>query len=883
MGDRLIEIEIPAHSRNANHQERRKMPYRYHRQIMVWAVVTSVVLGCLPMAVVGEEFSSDFPEDAERAWAGPEFWANRLQDWRVADGRLECLEGRKAKPMRTVHLLTARLARRDGDLLSSVRTGILGDTGKASARAATGFLIGAGRGLEYRAAALIHHSTGPDGGLFAGIDGTGALFIRDFSLDNEVLVKQDKGNGVPSDVGLRFSARPSRGAYELALESYDPATGAKTSGISLAGVDAARLEGNVALVSHPGTGGRFWFRDWRVSGEKVDVHEGRVCGPILGTQYTLSRDVLKLTAQMMPIGESDTQDARLQLRSAGSWETIATTQILAPGYTATFRVTDWDASQDRPYRVAYDYRQQDGSVKLYTWPGTIRRDPVEKRSIAVAGFTGNHNMSWGVERGPFNWNENGVWFPHTEIVDHVAKQKPDVLFFSGDQVYEGASPTSPDRKNAELDYLYKWYLWCWAFRDLTRDIPTVTIPDDHDVFQPNLWGAGGPKVPKDDHGGYVMPAEWVNMVERTQTSHLPDPYDPTPIEQGIGVYYTSMNYGRISFAVLEDRKFKSGCRGIIPDKKGRPDHINEPGYDPRTVDLPGLKLLGDRQLAFLRDWAGDWAGVDMKAALSQTVFANVASHHGGNLTYLLADLDSNGWPQTGRKNALHEFRRCFAFMIGGDQHLSTIVHHGIDDWNDAGWSMCVPSIANFYPRAWRPPQEPRNHIEGMPEYTGEFLDGLGNYVTVWAATNPGKPMGHEPARLHNRMPGYGIVRFDKQSRDITIECWPRFADPAGPDAKQYLGWPKTISQLDNYSRKATAYLPTIKVTGMADPVVQVIDEADGEIVYTLRIKGTSFRPKVFRDGKYTLLVGELGTDQLKTLKGVQSIPADEEQTIEMDL
>lgn len=27
--------------------------------------------------------------------------------------------------------------------------------------------------------------------------------------------------------------------------------------------------------------------------------------------------------------------------------------------------------------------------------------------------------------------------------------------------------------------------------DIIRNIPTVTIPDDHDVGQSNLWGAGG--------------------------------------------------------------------------------------------------------------------------------------------------------------------------------------------------------------------------------------------------------------------------------------------------------------------------------------------------------------------------------------------------------
>ena len=39
----------------------------------------------------------------------------------------------------------------------------------------------------------------------------------------------------------------------------------------------------------------------------------------------------------------------------------------------------------------------------------------------------------------------------------------------------------------------------------------------------------------------------------------------------------------------------------------RPDHINDPAYDRKSVDVPGLKLLGDRQLKFLHDWGQNWA------------------------------------------------------------------------------------------------------------------------------------------------------------------------------------------------------------------------------------------------------------------------------------
>lgn len=66
----------------------------------------------------------------------------------------------------------------------------------------------------------------------------------------------------------------------------------------------------------------------------------------------------------------------------------------------------------------------------------------------------------------------------------------------------------------------------WAFGDLMRDRPTVCTPDDHDVYQVNLWGEGGKKIPFADwqrysvtDGGYVQPAEMVNVVHKTQCSH----------------------------------------------------------------------------------------------------------------------------------------------------------------------------------------------------------------------------------------------------------------------------------------------------------------------------------------------------------------------------
>ena len=861
-------------------------------------------------------FASSWPENTTRFWIGPEYWANRLQDWRIHNGRLECIDG--TRPLRTVHLLTHWLGDKDGNLEMSVRTGIVSGRNLDSS-AWGGFLIGAGSlDLDYRARAIIHHSSGQNGGLVAALDGNGAIVFYD-NEDSLKTIKISLGKGDPfsrfagEDIELKVSMQLQDGAYIVTLSARDYKTGRLLSEATIDNVDPLRLAGNIAIVANGGAGpdsASFWFRDWNVSGARLEVNKTHQFGPVLGALHTLSNGVLKMTVQMPPVAETDPQTVRLQIAKARrkKWRTVAEENITVPGWTATFRVSDWDDAEVHKYRVVYSMPVGGGELRDYFFEGAIRKDPVDENEIVVAAFTGNSNTSGSFQKN-FAFTDHKLWFPHADIVNHVKARKPHLLVFTGDQVYE-SRPTSPDRSgefSSYLDYLYKWYLWCWAYGELARDIPAVCLPDDHDVYHGNIWGAGGIKArsfPADgiypdhyqgfeghwrqDGGGYVMPADFVKMVERTQTSHLPDPYDPTPVAQGIGVYYTGMTYGGISFAILEDRKFKSSPSLLVPEGQVVNGFVQNANFEIQNADVPGAKLLGDRQLDFLQDWAADWRGAWMKVALSQTLFANLSTYPEHFKTdrgaprlrpvsygvipegYELArDMDSNGWPQTGRNRALRELRRGFAFMIGGDQHLGSIIHHGIDEWGDAGFSLCVPSIANLWPRRWYPPSSGVNRKPGMPSYTGSYLDGFGNHITVWAVSNP-VISGHEPSELHDRAPGYGVVRLNKKGQTITIECWPRYADPGDPMAKQYPGWPMTISLLDNYGQKARAYLPDLRITGKDDPVVQVIKEKEREVVYTIRAKNGFFRPKVFALGEYTIRVGEPGVIEWKKFEHLEA-------------
>ncbi len=548
--------------------------------------------------------------------------------------------------------------------------------------------------------------------------------------------------------------------------------------------------------------------------------------------YTVHHNTLKLTAQLYPLASSDSKTVRLEVQQQGKWVEVARTNVIEAGWTAPFRVENWNDTEPCSYRVLH------GSEAKYE--GVIRKNPKDKDEIIVVGFTGNSIQP-----------AHGGDISRQDLIDNVKRVDADILFFSGDQVYD------------HNRHYAAWLKFGRDFGDIIKDRPTICLPDDHDVGQPNLWGESGKisTLSGAADGGYAQPGVYVQEVERAQTSHLPDPVDPQKIGQGIGVYFTNLNWGNIDFAILEDRKFKTGPAGRVPKQGPRPDHIRNPDYDPASVDVDGAILLGQRQLSFLNDWAQDWRDAKLKVALSQTIFCGGAHIHGDANGRLHADMDSNGWPQTGRNRALRALRKAFAFHYAGDQHLATIFQHGVDEHRDAIWSFCVPSIANLYLRWWEPLEAGENREPGSPAYTGDLLDGFDNKVTNFAAANPDKkPAGN---LLNTRAAGFGIVRLNTATRQITMECWPRNVDISDSAAAQYPGWPRTISQFDNYNPPSWGQLGELAFD-VESPVVQLVDTASGEILYTVRANGNSFVARAPRGKRFTIKAGKDAPDEIVT-------------------
>ena len=802
------------------------------------------------------EFAANWNRCPDRVWIGPEFWSNPLQDWRVANGRIECTH---AAGDRNVHLLTRSLGEKDGDFSVSVRIGRPDGSAVGKGAGSFGFRIGVRGPLPDYRSGLIYGR-----GVDAGMTAEGGLFIGAIADAKAGTAKLDG-----TEVRLTLTGTPAGSGYTLKLVAAD-AQGREAGSVSQT-IPRDRLTGGLALVNNfaaaaPGAGGggkagknaakkgggapapgglgAFAFADWRVSGSKVEAHPDRGFGPLLFSQYTLHAGVMKLSAQLPPIGAGDTQTVRLQTKSGADWKTIGEAPVHAEARVAAFRVDNWDATKDVPYRLAYALKFKDGRTEDHFWTGTVRRDPVDKAGISVLDVSCNIHTA----------------FPNAPYVASAAKLNPDLIAFTGDQFYESSggygiirTPVQP----AMIDYLRKWYLHGWTWRELMKDRPSVSIPDDHDVYQGNIWGEGGaPQLTTQEAGGYIMAPEWVNVVYRTQTAHHPDPYDPTPAKRGIIQYYGPLTYGRVSFAVLADRQYKSAPEGKVPPTGGRGDHETNPNFDPKKSDIPGLVLLGDKQEEFLKKWVRDWRGADMKAVISQTIFTSFPTTHGGERMILRADYDSNGWPQTARHRAVREIRKAFAVHIAGDQHIPGVVHYGVDEHRDGGVAFAGPAVNVGYTRWFEPERAPWLQAK-QPGVTGDFVDHFGNPMTVLAVKN-----GAQQARgndlievLEEKSSGIGLVYFDKQRRKVRIDCWPYRADVT-KSGTQWPGWPVEIDVLQNYAKKVVGHLPTLNITGVKQPLVEVIDQATGELVYALRVAEPKFRPHVFATGKYSVRVSD---------------------------
>ncbi len=233
--------------------------------------------------------------------------------------------------------------------------------GKGSA----GFRIGIQGTLEDYRNALVFGN-----GLDIGFNVVDGLFIGRVKSSKPAKDLLDR-----KEVMLSVYARPKGDHYQITLIAHDSDSGEILDQIENENITPDRMRGNVALVNNHAGGGRrgdgstyglgaFRFSDWFITGTKIEDHPERAFGPILFSQYTLSNSILKLTAQMPPLGEEDSQTVKLEIQGSQveAWHTLGEERIHPEARTVTFRIADWHRGKhDWPYRLSYVQNYKSGN------------------------------------------------------------------------------------------------------------------------------------------------------------------------------------------------------------------------------------------------------------------------------------------------------------------------------------------------------------------------------------------------------------------------------------------------------------------------------------------------------------------------------------------
>lgn len=692
-------------------------------------------------------------------WIGPAWWANPLWDW-VCLGN--GLVRTRASSNRALTLLPFELVP-EGASFTFVTTIKFIKTSRRVPylfeKVFAGFALGrTGPINDYRSAAVYSKSQ-----LNVVITSSGKLSIGDKISSKSLpwisapITLVLKGTRNKQMVSLLLTARQFKQQVSLfSIVSLKQVAG--TFALVAGGPNRYAEELALADVT---------FERFYITGSMFKRYNGRLFGGVMWSQYTVSQKTLRLQAQLAPIEKPIL--AKLIIRGAKGGKPVLTKYSSSERLSRTVRFTayNWKSQRSWFYEVHVKI-----SGRLYTSSGVIQKEPPSASPFKIAAFS----------------CDEGYMFPLNSMVQQVYQQKPDLVYFAGDQMYYRTGGFSMEQFAktyiSMLDFLRRWYLFGWTWRQLLQNTPSIIIPDDHDVFQGNLFGDGGraikkPKEKQWGSGGYVMPGPWIVAVEKCHTGHLPPSRASFKTPLGLRPYFTSLIYSGLSMAVLEDRKFKTPPLAFPLSERAKGN---------------GGHLLGFRQEAFLKKWVKEWKGASMKVAFSQTILCNVATHAGDKMERLGRDYDGGGWPFAARNRAVRLLGEGRVLTLHGDQHFGILLRQGVKTHDDGSVSFMVPGTANGYPRAWWPGVK-RFPKPGQNNFTGKFLDNMNHPVTVLAVANP-EPRsnfldtkGTAPRLRAGRAKGsgYGIVVLDRKVKTATFYLY-----RVGKKYDLFKGFPKKV-------------------------------------------------------------------------------------------
>ncbi len=885
----MIKKNYPVKNLNGNSDQSSGLTSLTLKRVFFLMAIFLVFL-LIPNITRAEQFKLSLDQQHSRHWVGPDFYANRLEDWRLHRGRVECLT---PAVNRYLYWLTAEVMSQ-GQLQISFKVSVPGLPERARARNFIGLRFGIkGRSSDFREAAVSGQ------GLDVGLTVDGLLFIGELeSVSPEERLEVLK-KALKKEVVLMVRLASAGKEFSLSLMVLEPETGRVLDELEDFALPAEKMTGGLALVSNlpevkAGSENPVcWFKDFQAEGSLLRLFPERGFGPVAFVLYTLSRGTLKLTAQLVPESLGPQERVFLEIDRGDSFETLTEAYVNRESWTALFQIEGWEAESDFAYRIYAGDRLASSEATNY-FSGWIRKEPSQAGRLTLAMLS--------------NHQEEG--YPYPELANSLKNHNPDLLIFAGNQVFGRPAALwrgALDYARARQEYLRQWLLFGWAFSDLLKDRPAILIPEARDFFQIKLWGEGGRPSQAEasadpagaqDGGGFLVPSEFIKLVLETQTGHLPLTSKPAG-EKAFYSGFHELNYAGLSLAVINDRFNKSAPGPLFPEARIRNGWPQNPDFDlKKATRVREARLLSEEQLGLLKDWILDWSGgVWFKACLSSSAFVSLLTlpegQQGEEALWQLpplkpgeypesdrpaADFNTSAWPQPARDEIIRLLRKARAVHLCGTGGPPAVLKYGLEKPDEAIAALVASPIQAQVALRWTPAPARRSGQKKEAVATGNWEDAFGNKFNLLLVNNP---RGEDKASGLKSISGFSLVTFEKSSRQVVFESYQL---EEKPEVRPVLmpGWPAVVEQKENEGRKPVGYLPLLKFSGLKDPVVQVVEEKSGETVYCFRITGTEFRPPVYKPGIYSVKCGEPGTEQWKVLKGLRPQPEAVKKTLNVD-
>ena len=367
--------------------------------LLIIATLTFITNSCKSP----DTFIDKFSNAGDRVWIGKEYWSIPIEDWKLENHRVVSI-GKKAN-MR-LFLLQQEITGQ-GNLSIKFDLGLYH---KAEKPGHAGIEIGLYDQSDNSYKSMAYFGKG----IKIGVDPEGYFYIGDIQQE---LPEGFELSSMKLTINLTNQVAGSRIIASLSDQ--------RKKQVSLLKEYDSPIEGGIAIFndiekSDSNLSPNYWFDNLHLKGKLLRTNEENCFGPILWTMYTLSKGTLKLTAQMPPLGKNDPKTVYLEIRKeVNKWERIQSTTINELSYTASFKLENWDNTIDTHYRIAYPTSASGRNSELSHYDGLIRKEP-EGKELVMGGLTCQYHYG----------------FPYSPLSYNLERHNPDVLYFSGDQLYE---------------------------------------------------------------------------------------------------------------------------------------------------------------------------------------------------------------------------------------------------------------------------------------------------------------------------------------------------------------------------------------------------------------------------------------------------------------